>query len=154
MQVNLRLLCSVCYHTKWHYIVVFGSILVYFAFLALYSALRPGTLNSLGKSDNAFFIFFEASLSAPWSNRLSSHNSVSKTGCIRQFAPLRVFSHSYNGCRAAGSQARLLAGDDPWHHGGAAAGSCMAGAQPGLLSLRRAPCPGFFALLPEMMPEP
>ena len=153
VQVNLRLLCSVCYHTKWHYIVVFGSILFYFAFLALYSALRPGALNSLGKSDNAFFALFEASLSAPCSNRLSCKKLVCKIGCLRDFGPMQgVVSHSCGGCRAAGSQARLLAGDGPRRHGGAAAGSRMAGPQPGLLPLRRAPCPGLVELLSELMP--
>lgn len=57
--MNLRLLCSVCFHTVWHWAVVLGSIVFYYGFLALYSILRPGALNGVGKSDNAYFVIFE-----------------------------------------------------------------------------------------------
>lgn len=61
MQVNLRVLCSVTYRTFIHYIVCLGSILFYYVFLILYSILRPGALNKVGKSDNAYWVILEAS---------------------------------------------------------------------------------------------
>ena len=61
--MNLRLLCSVCYRTYVHYIVCIGSILFYYGFLACYSVLRPGALNGVGKSDNAFWVIFEVETS-------------------------------------------------------------------------------------------
>lgn len=57
--MNLRVLCSVTYRTYIHYIVCLGSILFYYTFLILYSILRPGALNKVGKSDNAYWVILE-----------------------------------------------------------------------------------------------
>lgn len=65
MQVNLRLLCSVCYRTYIHYIVCIGSILFYYGFLALYSMLLPGALNKVGKNDNAYWVIYEVRTTLP-----------------------------------------------------------------------------------------
>lgn len=62
VQVNLRVLTSVTYRTKIHYIVCLGSIIFYYTFLILYSILRPGALNKVGKSDNAYWVILKVSL--------------------------------------------------------------------------------------------
>ena len=71
LQVNLRVLCSITYRTYIHYMVVIGSILFYYVFLALYSILRPGALNGVGKSDNAYWVIFQVSKNACTQQTLS-----------------------------------------------------------------------------------
>lgn len=44
--------------------MVFGSIAFYYGFLAAYTALPPGALNIVGKSDNAYWVAFEVRCSA------------------------------------------------------------------------------------------
>ena len=65
MQVNLRVLLSVTYRTYIHYLVCLGSILFYYTFIVLYSILRPGALNKVGKSDNAYWVILEVRLNPP-----------------------------------------------------------------------------------------
>lgn len=74
LQVNLKVLCSITYRTYIHYIVVFSSILFYYFFLAMYSLLRPGALNRVGKSDNAYWVIFE--VTAVMHMELNKHNST------------------------------------------------------------------------------
>lgn len=75
VQVNLRLLCSVCYRTYVHYVVCIGSILFYYGFLALYSVLRPGALNKVGKSDNAYWVIFEVPSLLPYTLSIALHGN-------------------------------------------------------------------------------
>ena len=46
-QVNLRLALSVQFHTRWHYIAIYGSICLWLAFVCAYNALPLGTLGSI-----------------------------------------------------------------------------------------------------------
>lgn len=46
-QVNLRLALSVQFHTRWHYIAIYGSICMWLAFVCAYNALPLGTLGSI-----------------------------------------------------------------------------------------------------------
>jgi hypothetical protein len=46
-QVNLRLALSVQFHTRWHFIAIYGSICLWLAFVCAYNALPLGTLGSI-----------------------------------------------------------------------------------------------------------
>lgn len=46
-QVNLRLALSVQFHTRWHYIAIYGSIALWLAFVCGYNALPLGLLGSI-----------------------------------------------------------------------------------------------------------
>lgn len=48
-QVNLRLALSVQFHTRWHYIAIYGSIALWLAFVCAYNALPLGTLGSIAR---------------------------------------------------------------------------------------------------------
>ena len=54
MQVNLKLLTVSAFHTKWAYIAVFASMILYYAWSLLYGSLPPGAAKSLDKQDNMY----------------------------------------------------------------------------------------------------
>ena len=45
--MNLRLALSVQFHTRWHYVAIYGSIALWLAFVCAYNALPLGTLGSI-----------------------------------------------------------------------------------------------------------
>ena len=56
--VNCRLALAVSFHTIFHHIFIWGSILFWYLFIFIYCAMKPGTTGSLDSSDNIYYVIY------------------------------------------------------------------------------------------------
>lgn len=56
--VNTRIALAVSFHTIFHHIFIWGSILFWYLFIFIYSAMKPGTTGSLDSSDNVYNLIY------------------------------------------------------------------------------------------------
>ena len=58
-QANLRLLMSLHFQTWWHYLAIFGSILVYYAFIFVYCRIPMTAIGHI--SSTVYNVVYEVS---------------------------------------------------------------------------------------------
>ena len=56
--VNCRLALAVSFHTIFHHVFIWGSILFWYLFIFIYCAMTPGTAGSLDSSDNIYYVIY------------------------------------------------------------------------------------------------
>lgn len=59
MQVNVRLLLSTSFHTVYHYLVVLGSIALYYIYILVYCYLPPHAVKPITKQHPVYFVIYE-----------------------------------------------------------------------------------------------
>ena len=65
--MNLRLALALHFHTTWHFLAIYGSIVVWLGFVMIYCALPLGLLGSLAHQANIYWtIYMLLSWPAAW----------------------------------------------------------------------------------------